>query len=146
LADLASQIRARVSSPPCLYNQYLKIPAAQFRLLLIQVVQYILSGSIDYDEVAKVIEASPLEGGHSDTKGAVSALHFALSNSAKYDVEDTTLLLEIQQLGLPKVLDSQIVHSSRQPPNSCFIGPEKGKRRRSCRRLSRVQRRVEEEI
>ena len=43
-----------------------------------------------------------LEGGHSDTKGAVSALHFALVNSAKYDVPDTTLLVEIQQLGLPK--------------------------------------------
>mmetsp|Transcript_165 Transcript_165/g.265 ORF Transcript_165/g.265 Transcript_165/m.265 type:complete len:249 (+) Transcript_165:41-787(+) len=79
-----------------------KIPAVQFRLLLKQVVQFILSGSIDYDEVAKVVQDSALEEGHSDTKGAVSALHFALSNSAKYDVEDTTLLLEIQQLGLPK--------------------------------------------
>ena len=41
-------------------------------------------------------------GGHSDTKGVVAALHFVLSQSAKYDIDDTTLQLEIQQLGLPK--------------------------------------------
>ena len=32
----------------------------------------------------------------------VAALHFVLSQSAKYDIDDTTLQLEIQQLGLPK--------------------------------------------
>jgi hypothetical protein len=50
------------------------------------------------------ITAEELPGGYSDTKGVVSALLFALKNSAKYDVEENILHVEIQQLGLPKVL------------------------------------------
>ena len=94
-------------------------------ILLEQVVQYILTGAIDYTEVSKVAHVSnstskkfspsstlqiqpfvgfpqvtdeSLEGGHSDTKGAVAALNFFLVNSSKYDVGDTTLLLEVRGL------------------------------------------------
>jgi hypothetical protein len=77
-----------------------KVSPPRMRLLVQMVVDYIIAGTIDYDEVSKV--TSEELAGKSDMKGAVSALHFALSNSAKYGVEDTTLLLEIQQLGLPK--------------------------------------------
>mmetsp|Transcript_2916 Transcript_2916/g.4030 ORF Transcript_2916/g.4030 Transcript_2916/m.4030 type:complete len:211 (+) Transcript_2916:59-691(+) len=78
-----------------------KIPAQKLKVLIREVVKYILTDEIDYSELSK-ITAEELPGGYSDTKGAVSALHFAISNSAKYDVEENTLLVEIQQLGLPK--------------------------------------------
>ena len=60
-------------------------------------IQCALTGEIDYAKVSKMMPS-----GHSDTKGVVAALQFVLSNSAKYDIDDTTLQLEIQQLGLPK--------------------------------------------
>ena len=40
--------------------------------------------------------------GASDAKACIAALHFLVSNSAKFDVEDFTLTRELQQLGLPK--------------------------------------------
>jgi hypothetical protein len=69
--------------------------------LLTQVIAYILAGDIDHSAVASIAH-DVSGGGHSDTKGVVAALHFMLSSGAKYDVDDRTLLLEIQQLGLPK--------------------------------------------
>lgn len=35
-------------------------------------------------------------------KAAVAAMHWIISSAAKYNVEDTTLSTELQQLGLPK--------------------------------------------
>lgn len=40
--------------------------------------------------------------GVSDAKACIAALHFLVSNSAKFDVDDFTLTRELQQLGLPK--------------------------------------------
>jgi hypothetical protein len=35
-------------------------------------------------------------------QGAVAALHFMITNAAKHDVDEVSLVQEIQQLGLPK--------------------------------------------
>lgn len=35
-------------------------------------------------------------------QGAIAAIHFILSNAAKFDVDEKSLILEVQQLGLPK--------------------------------------------
>jgi hypothetical protein len=40
--------------------------------------------------------------GLSDLKGSVAAIHFMVSNAAKFDVDEQSLVQEIQQLGLPK--------------------------------------------
>ncbi len=40
--------------------------------------------------------------GLSDIKGAVAAAHYMISNAAKHDVDEQSLVQEIQQLGLPK--------------------------------------------
>lgn len=77
-----------------------KIPTEEVKVMLKEVIQYILEGNIDLHNVTKATSGS-LEGGLSDTKGAISCLHFCLVSSAKYDVEDSTLLVETQQLGLP---------------------------------------------
>lgn len=90
-----------------------KVTAVRMKLLLKQVIQYVLTGEINYQKISKLTQES-LSGGYSDTKGAVSALHFVLSNSAKYDVDDTTLQLEIQQLGLPKDNADALVRAFRE--------------------------------
>mmetsp|Transcript_6364 Transcript_6364/g.18629 ORF Transcript_6364/g.18629 Transcript_6364/m.18629 type:complete len:224 (-) Transcript_6364:403-1074(-) len=79
-----------------------KVTAVRMKLLLKQVVSSLLGTDMDYDKVAKLTSGETLSGGASDTKGAVAALRFILSNSAKYDIDDSTLQLEVQQLGLPK--------------------------------------------
>lgn len=35
-------------------------------------------------------------------QGALAAIHFVISNAAKFDVDDKVLIQEIQQLGLPR--------------------------------------------
>ena len=40
--------------------------------------------------------------GASDIKPSIAALHFIITNGAKYDIDDATLSNELQQLGLPK--------------------------------------------
>ena len=69
--------------------------------MLGEVITSILSGEIDHGAVSEVTHDVGGKG-HSDTKGVVACLHFVLSNGAKYDVDEKTLLLEIQQLGLPQ--------------------------------------------
>ncbi len=39
---------------------------------------------------------------HIYAKGSVAAIHFTVTNAAKFDVDDTSLVQELQQLGLPK--------------------------------------------
>ena len=41
------------------------------------------------------------QGASQDSRGAASALHFVLVSSAKHDINSATLLVEMQQLGLP---------------------------------------------
>ena len=64
---------ACVSSPLCGLAQ---LSARQTHALCEAVVAYILTGAIDYGAVAEL--TADLEGGHSDTKGAVAAVHFCL--------------------------------------------------------------------
>jgi len=79
-----------------------KVTAVRMKLLLKQVVSSLLGTDMDYEKVAKLTSGDSLSGGVSDTKGAVAALRFIVTNSAKYGIDDSTLQLEIQQLGLPK--------------------------------------------
>lgn len=52
--------------------------------------------------------------GISDIKGAVAAVHFIVTNAAKYDCDDRSLTQEIQQLGLPKENTDAIVKQYRE--------------------------------
>jgi hypothetical protein len=42
--------------------------------------------------------------GESDVKAWIAVLHFFVASSAKFDVEESALAHELQQLGLPKGL------------------------------------------
>jgi hypothetical protein len=47
--------------------------------------------------------------GESDVKACIAVLHFFIASSAKFDVEESTLARELQQLGLPKGLLSVLL-------------------------------------
>ena len=50
----------------------------------------------------------------SDVKGAIAGLTFILSNAAKYDIDEQTLLQEIQQLGMPKENSEAVARPFRE--------------------------------
>jgi hypothetical protein len=77
-----------------------KFSSIRLRTIVLQIIQYCVIGDFNYEKVLKL--AADNTEGVSDIKGAIAALHFILTNAAKHDVDDTSLLQEIQQLGLPK--------------------------------------------
>ena len=52
--------------------------------------------------------------GISDMKGAIAAIHFIVANAAKYDIDDKSLIQEIQQLGLPKDSTDAVANRYRE--------------------------------
>ncbi|PRP73133.1 COMM domain-containing protein [Planoprotostelium fungivorum] len=78
-----------------------KISSVRVRLLCIQVLNEMIGGNIDYEKVAKLTKDTT-NFDDSDVKASIAALYFILSSAAKYNVEDTILSTELQQLGLPK--------------------------------------------
>lgn len=65
-----------------------------------QILTYCLQDDFNYEKVLKLAKDS--SDGVSDIKGAIAAVHFMLTNSAKFDLDEKSLVQEIQQLGLPK--------------------------------------------
>lgn len=49
-----------------------------------------------------------------DFQGAVAVIHFILTNAAKYDTDETSLVKEVQQLGLPQDSSALIGRSYRE--------------------------------
>ena len=47
-------------------------------------------------------------------QGAVAVIHFVLTNAAKYDIDETSLVKEVQQLGLPQDSSALIGRSYRE--------------------------------
>lgn len=76
------------------------IPSARVKVLVEYIIQRIAEGNFDYENALKITTDASL--GISDAKACIAALHFMVSNAAKFDVEDSTLTRELQQLGLPK--------------------------------------------
>ena len=80
--------------------QLSKLSSLRVKVLASQVVVNSLEGSFNHEKVLKVM-SNDAEG-MSILKGVVAAVHFLLLNAARYDVDETSLTQEIQQLGLPK--------------------------------------------
>jgi len=77
-----------------------KISSVRIKLLVGQILKGLVDGNLDYEKVAKVGSSSNLEV--VDVEASIAALHFVLTNAAKYDLADATLAKELQQLGTPK--------------------------------------------
>lgn len=87
-----------------------EISSVRLKLLVKQVMNQILKGSLDYEKVTKFLtlpqmsdhQKPPPPPDASMTKGALSAVRFILASAAKYDIDEETLAKEIEQLGLPR--------------------------------------------
>lgn len=77
-----------------------KLSSVRMKILTAQILLHCANGTFNYEKVLKL--AADESDGVSDLKGAVAAVHFIVANAAKHDVDETSLVQEIQQLGLPK--------------------------------------------
>ena len=89
-----------------------KVSSVRIRLLAKKIVQLYVEGKGAGPEVAKAAE-KVRSGGQDMSNGDVGAifavLHHVITSAAKFDVEGTTLSLELQQLGLPRELSDALV-------------------------------------
>lgn len=76
-----------------------KLSPIQLKQLTLYIIQHILEGSFDYDNVGKLTSGFL---GPSDLKACIATLRFFVTNAAKFDADEDTLSRELQQLGLPK--------------------------------------------
>jgi len=93
-------------------NTLSKMSSVRLRILVAQILSFCLVGELNYEKILKI--AADNADGLSDIKGAVAAIHFIITNAAKYDVEDRVLIQEIQQLGLPKENSDTVAKQYRE--------------------------------
>eukprot|EP01035_Chromulina_nebulosa_P019533 gene19533-25431_t len=77
-----------------------KLTSVRIKVLTTQIIAYSVAGNFDYNKILKL--ASDNEDGINEIKGAIAATHFIITNACKHDVDELSLIQEIQQLGLPK--------------------------------------------
>lgn len=75
-----------------------KMTSVRIRILVIQILSYCLQGTFNYEKVLKL--AADNADGISDIKGSIAAVHFMITNAAKHDLDEGSLVMEIQQLGI----------------------------------------------
>ena len=83
----------------------------KFKVLCKHVLQQASGATIDEAKFNKLVSDGKLES--HEAKGIVATLHFILSSSARYNVPEETLELELQQLGLPKEHTEALVAALR---------------------------------
>jgi len=76
-----------------------KLSSIKLKLLCQQILQSILTNSLDFAEAQKLV-GEKFES--SDLKASIRALQFILVTSAKHSVDGPSLSSELTQLGLPK--------------------------------------------
>lgn len=84
----------------------------RLEFVVVQIVSFCLNGDFDYEKIVKI--ATDNVDGISDIKGAIAAIHFIIANAAKYDVNDKSLIQEIQQLGLPEDSSDVVTNKYRE--------------------------------
>lgn len=89
-----------------------KMSSVRLKVLVVQIISFCLTGTFNYQKILKL--AGDNADGVADIKGAIAALHFMVTNAAKYDVDDKSFIQEIQQLGLPKENSDAIAKQYRE--------------------------------
>jgi hypothetical protein len=78
-----------------------KLSSIRMKVLVGQIITYCIEKNFSYEKILKLAADNGQEGVN-DLKGAVAAVHFIVMNAAKFDLDEQSLVQEIQQLGLPK--------------------------------------------
>lgn len=89
-----------------------KMTSVRVKILATQVVSNCLYGKFDTEKVMKL--ASGTEEGLSDIRGSIAVIHFMIMNAARFDLDESSLLQEIQQLGLPKENSEAVARQFRE--------------------------------
>ena len=87
--------------------------AVRVKVLSNQVIRLIQGVPLDFSKVKKLLSKGDLGLSPSDVKASVAALRFILASASKYDVSETTLTNELQQLGLPSANCASVVKPYR---------------------------------
>ncbi|KAL2649769.1 hypothetical protein R1flu_017897 [Riccia fluitans] len=77
-----------------------KISSGRIKIIAKHIIDHMLEGVFDFEKVRKLSRDSSL--GESELKACIAVLHFFITNATKFDIDDSTLSKELQQLGLPK--------------------------------------------
>ncbi|KAJ4461543.1 hypothetical protein PAPYR_2134 [Paratrimastix pyriformis] len=83
-----------------------RISSIRIKLICAQVVKHIIDGFVDFAKVEKLTSAQGLS--KSDMHAAMAVLRFILANAARYETPESTLIDELQQIGLPREHCDQI--------------------------------------
>ena len=77
-----------------------KMTLLKIRLLVTQIVNYIICNKINYEVIEKIAKDAKFE--NSEVKAGVAAIAFILKNAIRNSVDCDNLTNELQQLGLQK--------------------------------------------
>ena len=77
-----------------------KLTAVRIKLIVTQVLSNCIEGTFNHERILKL--AATHGDGVRDIKGAIAAIHFILTNSARFDLDEMSMSQEVSQLGLPK--------------------------------------------
>lgn len=93
-----------------------KMSSVRIKIMVVQILSYCLEGTFNHEKIMKL--ASDNADGLADIKGCVAAVHFIVTNAAKFDLDESSLVQEIQQLGLPKENSEAIARQYREHKDS----------------------------
>ena len=111
------------SPPPPLGHLLSLQSSVRMKLICRQVLQQLTGKGVAYDKVAKLTSSTRVQLEVGDVKALIATLHFIFASAAKHDVNGQTLLMELEQLGLPKGTRRYRSPSSPPPPPLCPATP-----------------------
>jgi len=92
-----------------------KMSSVRMKLICRQILNQLLGIGINYDKLLKLTHSTRIRLDSDEVKALVSSLHFIFVNSAKYDVDGSSVLpMELQQLGMPRDITMAIASAYQQ--------------------------------
>ena len=79
------------------------------KLLCRQIIRQLTGEGVNYEKITMLTTSKRITWNSGDVKALIAAIHFILSNSAKYEVDAEVLPQELAQLGLPNDICKAIV-------------------------------------
>ena len=79
-----------------------KMSSVRMKLIARQIVNQLSGKGVAYDKITKLTASTRIQLEPSDIKALIAALHFIYASAVRWAVEGVVLLMELEQLGLPK--------------------------------------------
>ena len=79
-----------------------KMSSVRMKLIARQIINQLSGHGVAYDKITKLTSSSRIQLEPSDIKALIAALHYVYASAVRWSVEASVLLMELEQLGLPK--------------------------------------------